>query len=366
MTQLVEVVDGDHRCFVVSGASAVEGADAWNSTLVKWLDHTPGVPADLIVQTGAQFGPYGVTLRVVDGPPRRDPLWEDVSELSIDVGTDIGVGELVDGPGESLEVVAGTYRLRVSARGRTEGLAREDSFPNDDTDEAEDEEPLEHYLLELWVAPIAPPEVIREDSQLARDIHEPPTPKWTAERAPGLEAAWALVGDLRNAPGARPLPGELDDLTFVLEFANTPVKLFNRLRYAFGWPPCRGGSGGPDFDAVGGTRYHDATLPEFEGAYDSAGHIVTTMVELTKPRTVVMRWNWIPEVEATPSRPYPLDARPRLLPNDSTVTINLAKINGAQQEPRTLVRLSQTGIPRAWKSDLEKLWTWHLVINAAS
>jgi hypothetical protein len=100
MTELVEVIDGDHGCFVLYGISIVDDAESWNSTLVEWLQHTPEVPADLIVQTGAQFGPYAVTLRVVDGPPALDPLWEDVSELSVHVGAEIGVGEHLSAPSQ--------------------------------------------------------------------------------------------------------------------------------------------------------------------------------------------------------------------------------------------------------------------------
>ncbi len=170
MSELVEVIESGHRCFKLYGAGEIVPTTASISTLVEWLNHTPGAPADLIIQTGSQYGPYDVTLRTVEGPPALDSSWEDVSEISVTCEPRIGVDELLDVPADWVEIAGGTYRVRVSARGRTESCAREYAFPEGDDGEDEDavEEPLEHYLVEVWPAAATPPVVLREDSQFAR------------------------------------------------------------------------------------------------------------------------------------------------------------------------------------------------------
>jgi len=46
------------------------------------------------------------------------------------------------------------------------------------------------------------------------------------------------------------------------------------------------------------------------------------------------------------------------------VTITLERLS-AGDDPRTLVRLTQDGVPMVWVEHLEKLWAWHLVAMAS-
>lgn len=356
-------LEADHGGFVIDGVVPAYPTKTTieENTLLNWWPDTDPELEGFFVTGGSQWGPFAIKVRLLDndpGPP--DGRWEDVVEVAIDTAGVITVNDVVDGYRQSLKVPPGIYRMRLGASGRTEGYDQSVAF----TAEDEDSETHEHFLIEVWVTAAAPAAVLRQDSRHARDLLNPPEPVWPAEREPGLAAAWAVVRDLRGEPGARRIPGELGDLSVELSFPGTPTKLFNRLRYASGWPPCMGGSGGTG-DVLGETVYSDATLPEFEGAYDSVGHIAKTLLDLQKPHRLAMGWNWVPEVDASPSRPFPLDARPRLLAADSTVTITFVRIKAPGDEATAcVVRLKHVGVPLAWSTDLKDLWTWDLTRRA--
>lgn len=88
-----------------------------------------------------------------DEPPQRG--WEDVVEVSTTflgaepVGWETWAGVSVG----VLEVPAGTYRARVSARGRDAG--RGDEFA---------EGVVDGYLMQLWPAAAAPAEIVATSS----------------------------------------------------------------------------------------------------------------------------------------------------------------------------------------------------------
>lgn len=353
--ELTVELGSDHHGFALEGpVPSLRPAPALpeNTLLDWWPDRDPAL-SGFVVKTGSQWGPFGVVLQVLDAEPGPAPAhWQDVVELSVEITDDIYVEEIVDGPVGSLAASPGSYRMRVAADGRTESAARDASFPDDDAD---DETALERYLVTLWPATPSAPTIVRQDSQFAKDELNPPAPEWPAERDPGLEAAWAIVRDLRGELGANPLPGELGSLIVDVDVPGLPTRVFNRVQHVFGWPPARGGMFGPD---PTDTNYHDATLPEFDGPYEHVGHIATTVVELDKPRRLVLRWNWVPDA------PGPIVSRPLLLAADSTVTITLERL-GKGDDRRTRVRLTHDGIPLAWVQHLRRLWAWHLVSMAS-
>lgn len=353
-------IESSHGGFMIDGAvPALSTTPAiQDNTLVNWWPDTAPDLSGFFVQGGSQSGPYAITAQMGADPGEAGTDWEDVVELSVMTAGAITINEVVDGPVETLPVPPGTYRLRLSSRGRTEGYERAASFP--DEDEEKDESPLEHFLVQLWPAAATPAVVLRQDSGYAHERLHPSEPVHPPEREPGLTAAWAIVRDLRGDPGARPIPGDLGDVVLDLDLPGTPTRLFNRIRHAFAWPPCTGGAGSAD--EPGQTAYYYATLPEYDGVYEDAGQIATTLLQVDKPRQVVKAWNWVPEVDASPSRPYPLDQRPRLLPADSTVTLTIAPSLPDGGAPRCTVRLEHYGVPAAWIADLTALWTWHLVV----
>lgn len=346
----------DYRQFLLDGIrpAAAEDPVLPANTLAEWRSDPEPDFETFSVSTGSQFGPFGVTVRALDvDPGSADPGWEDVVEISVHVEEQVAVSDVVNGPMGGIEGVSGPHRMRIAARGRTESAARDRSL-----DEEDDAVALEQYLIELWPAAPMTPLVVREVSQFACDLTNPPEPKVSPEAAAGTKAAWAIIRDVRQEPGARPLPGELGIAIVEREFPLTTTKLFNRVHRAFAWPPCRGGIFSKDDHA---TQYYDITLPdesESESEYAQLGCIATTLVELDKPRRVVKRWNWVQQV------PGSVDRWPPLLAADSTVTITVEKTHTRGEDPRARVSLTHDGIPTAWIEDLETMWAWELALDA--
>ncbi len=345
------VIEGEHTCFRLEGVTRPPVGVEVPGTLVEWLDPEDEV---LVVTTGAQFGPYAVTLRTLAAAPPEDASWEDVTELSVVASTEVAIGELIDGPEEWVTVAPGHHRVRVSARGRTESAERERTFPDDDLD-LEDEVPLEHYLVEMWPAPPAPPVVVRETSRHAREVVDPPPPDWPQERGPGLIAAHAVAADVRREPGCRVLSGRTCDVRVSAEAPLTPTRTFNRIKLANGWPPGNGGSLNHN-DTVGYRASYYADPPDSDGLAPLLGTIETEVLEIAVPKRFVVSWNW--RVAGPGGEPFP--GNPRLLPADSRVTMTFAGINGAGQEPRTLVAVLHSAVPEEWGDDLTNLWDWDL------
>lgn len=317
------------------------------NTLLQWQEDHGHDDASFMVLTGSQWGPFEVTLRVLDSEPGpADSQWEDVVEVSVDAVGEIIVSEIVDGPVGSLDGIDGTYRARIAARGRSESAARDHSL-----DEEDDELPLEHYLIELWGAPPLASAALRQESAYSRQVTDPPQPQTVSEQKLGEAAARAIARDVRGGPGARPLTGDLGSLEVQLTIPQSATKAFNRVQHAFGWPPCNGIISGRDEFA---TEYYEATLPAPTDGDECAGHIATTLVERTRPTKVVKRWNWLFDGEGT------IDQLKSLLMTDSVVTIEVESGPATDEGPQTLVRLVHSGVPLAWTEDLAHLWRWHL------
>ena len=351
-------VGSDHHGFLITGtAPAIDEVPSLpeNTVLQWWAEDGPALAA-FLVSTGSQWGPFAVLVRVHDAEPGQvEEEWEDVVAVSVTTAEAVGIGEIVDSPVGNVPSKAGPHRMRLACRGRTESAARDYVVANGEESDGFDEVPLEHYLVELWPAPPAPGEVLRERSAYAVSSTSPPDPHHPPERDLGLAAARAVVRDLQGVPGARPLPGPPTTVTVATEVLGTPARVYDVVRHAYAWPPCHASMGSLD---GGATHYFEATLPEYDDRED-VGYIATTPVEATKPRQVVMRWNWVlPGLG-------PLAGRPLLLAEDSTVTITVTSIDGAGEKPRCLVRLVHDGAPGAWAHDLEQLWRWHLALQAA-
>ena len=109
-------------------------------------------PGLAIVITGTQFGDVSLTVQSDDSDPGLDPRpWDEVVEVSVVSGAGgQGLAILSDGqgPGELQSLTpsgAGSYRIRVHARGRDAG-ANEDAV---------DGGPVEDHLVQIWPAPAA-------------------------------------------------------------------------------------------------------------------------------------------------------------------------------------------------------------------
>jgi hypothetical protein len=170
------VILAEHRFSIEAdkGVISVRGGRGvpWSqSTLVQV--HEAGAFADvnegthLWVITAHQWGPWDVAACILDGPPvTPEDDWEDVAEVSLTCGAGLYITEVIDeGAGVTLDAVPGTYRVRVSARGRAaDWWEKEQEHPVEDGARP----PVEHYLIEAWLAPASPPEDLRESSTYAR------------------------------------------------------------------------------------------------------------------------------------------------------------------------------------------------------
>ncbi len=122
-----------------------------------------GVPTGVYVTFARWGGGSAVRIVRLDDAPDLGEEWEDVVEVSIAVlpGADVGWMSWAGEDGGWLDVPAGSYRLRFSARGRDAG--REGEFADGIVD---------WYLFELWPAPAAPDEILRTTSADAACWHE--------------------------------------------------------------------------------------------------------------------------------------------------------------------------------------------------
>ncbi|WP_456698347.1 hypothetical protein [Aeromicrobium sp. P5_D10] len=122
-----------------------------------------GDPDGVYLNLARRSGGSRVRITLVDGVPSGpDDQWEDVVEVSLTIPAGSGVG-WASWAGEttgSLDVSPGSYRLRVSARGRDVGA--QDEFAD---------RVVDHYLLELWQSPPEQDKILRVGSENARYWH---------------------------------------------------------------------------------------------------------------------------------------------------------------------------------------------------
>jgi hypothetical protein len=129
--------------------------ELWPLDTITWAnDLATAMSSGALIRTGMHTGNITVTVGLRDAAPALDTAaWEDVVELSAraPVGQ-LRVASLDDIP-DALPILsaagAGTYRLRVHARGRRANV------------DGAAEQPVEKYLLLAWPAPPAPEVVHR-------------------------------------------------------------------------------------------------------------------------------------------------------------------------------------------------------------
>ncbi|WP_224047189.1 hypothetical protein [Arthrobacter sp. NicSoilB4] len=121
-------------------------------------------PDGVYVNLARRSGGSSVRIVLLDEAPAEDDVsWEDVVEVSflLPAGHTLGWIAWAGLSRGSLDgVPSGSFRLRVSARGRDEGSVGEDA-----------EDLVDFYLLELWLAPPQPDAVLRTGSWDSRYWH---------------------------------------------------------------------------------------------------------------------------------------------------------------------------------------------------
>lgn len=337
----------DEGLFVIrSTDGAIESAPWTGNTLVTVHPMEPETDpwSDIWIHTGEQWGPFAVTLERLTAAPQDDTSSEDVVELSLSTPGELVVTELVDhDPSMKLTSTAGTYRLRVSARGRGARPWSEDIS----------EEPFEHYLLQLWPAPLAEPEIVRLGSEHARTELEPPDVAAEAGEDEGLAAAAAIGRDVDALPGARSLSGETGTVVVTRRIRGRRAKLFLFVAHHICWAD---GAGQWMFIG-GGTDSYELERPAFglalgrPGELCGAGAIRTSLVEVEKPERSVARWDWM----VNPEGPVPTATNKLVpfLPESTTVTSTLTEVTDEDGGVWTDVRVEHAGLPVEWLNEME-------------
>lgn len=157
---MIEVVaySQEHTLTLRESTSMAQALDTMTNSLTTRLD------AGVHIFTGVWGGPVHLSLEILASAPSAQPTawWDDISEDSVVLRGDPLVvtvpGTDADTTAELVTLSAGSYRLRVHARGR-------------DLDfDLIAEEPREWYLLQIWPAPPGPPTCLRAGSRVARDL----------------------------------------------------------------------------------------------------------------------------------------------------------------------------------------------------
>lgn len=141
--------DGDADRYFAGQVNGLVGAAHPGGTYMHFARRSGGSPGRIVLASEPP------------GPPEEP--WEDVVEVSIEVpsGSEVRWASWAGESGGALEDLAsGSYRLRVSARGRDAGRVGEFA-----------DGPVDAYLLQLWPAPARPDAILRVGSRDAEYWH---------------------------------------------------------------------------------------------------------------------------------------------------------------------------------------------------
>lgn len=121
-------------------------------------------PQGVHVNLARRSGGSPVRIVLLDAPPGSDDgQWEDVVEVSLTLpeGHEMVWSTWAGENTGPIGIPPGSYRLRVSAKGRDEG--HEGEFAEGTVDD---------YLLQLWPAPWQPDAILRIGSESAKYWHQ--------------------------------------------------------------------------------------------------------------------------------------------------------------------------------------------------
>lgn len=343
-------LDSDTRLFALAGSygEPLAGPPTPDNSLVRF--DSARDPDWIVVSTGSQSGPFDVTVREHDaeGPAPDGEPWEDVVELSVQTPAAGLVLFEIEG-GDVTDVVdrGGRFRLRISASGRARGLALDDEEPEGT--------PVEHYLVDVWPGDLEPAGVVTGCGPL-----EPPRTRVEdlPEYAAGVEGSRSIGRDLDGAPGCRVLSGRRGDLEVERIVPWTPRRLFPMFAFSTGWVRSHARGGAVEST---GTAFASSILPVAEGGDGLTGrdgHILLTLLDVKRPRTSRMEWNWCFSPDGRRSAAE--DKVPFLDP-PTTFETELRPLSD-HDGPRCLARIRHRDLPIEWIQPMTDYWRLHLAV----
>jgi hypothetical protein len=326
---IVQVAEGQ---FWITGGGQPLTVDAGDLDQLMILDE---VPAAVPVLTGAFEGPVEVRAAARDTEPTLGDEWDEIVEFTITTADGLSVVELYGEPRLTITDGAGSFRLRLSSRGRAAGQARHSSGRRSKI--------LEHLLLEAWPSPPRPPKVLR--------AIEPP-PRQTSvvlEFADAGRQGAAQIGlDLRGKPGSRALSGERGTMRLDYRFPVPRGKLFG----VCAW----------NVIDLWATPRHDDEIVGINGlspelAIHGGGRIFWNEIESVRPRSRTYTWDW--RVPGYPGQEVWENMTSFLNP-PSTVQLDLREHKNPDIGVSTTLTVEQSGLPIEWINDMTAFWRWRL------
>lgn len=299
-------------------------------------------PEFVSVRTGAHWGPVEVATAWLQAAPTAiGDEWEEIAEISVVCGSGLGIGELMGELRQALCNEGGSYRLRISARGRAEAA---DLGYDELTDERDGTEPVEEYLVEAWPAPIENARTVRVRATAAVDeAGSAPSAQGTYdeedddERREAAKTAGQRIGaDLDNAPAARPFSRQLGAATLDVLLPREIARV---------WPlianlDITNMSGAND--AVVGNEFSMSSYdPEQDGFVGTNGEIICQWSELAEPTRVAMTWRWTGTAR-------------ELEPTTLTATLTDRTID--PEHPLVHLQLTHADLPVEWVDDMTAIW----------
>lgn len=357
-------LDSDSAAFALRGSLGSLTVSPWSGNSLVRIDPDVDETGTIFVETGNQWGPFSVLVRTLSEPPHRyDDRWEDIVEFSVATTGPLVVSEVSDPyPSAPLATSAGSYRIRVHARGRekrTFTLAAESAMTPDE------EQPVEWYLVECWPAPPSDPSVLKMTSRYATTATRLDDPDTFPGAAAAMSAASRIGKDVDGVPGARDLSGDVGGLNLTGEVNGGPDQWITSFAFVLSWSNWWSRSGGwstRGFDAgklkPGPSRYgrSNDSIDQLSGRF---GAIRTSIIAIDPPNSVVRNWMWV--VNRSVGR-VPLTEWPELLPAESQLTILLKPTVNAREGANTEVSLHHDRLPVEWIDDMTTWWQFQLEI----
>lgn len=301
----------------------------------------------VVVHTGQHYGPAELVVRRCDAPGQLIDEAEDSVEFSVVSNGPLQVAELFGAPVVTLAEAPGSYRLRLSARGRGEGEAR---YAVENSDEL-----CEHYLIEIWSAPPSGARTLRKRAEI------PPPPEPVLRfKAAGHAAAKRIGADVDGAAGAREFSGAQGLVTVTHTFPGTRRRLFKYVADPSGWftRSCSRTGARPEvgggYVMAQGIRIDDQWYDVFTG---TDGTIRATYTAIDEPRSVTAEWQWFRPI--TPGD-IVWDRQIAVLAAPTRVRASLTESKTADGTISTTVEIEHAALPAEWVDDMRDLWHWQL------